>query len=150
MATAAAKRETQKVIALLGGNRVFRDKIADASDMQQALRKGLPYAAFEEFLATLEVRSQDLADLLGVAARTLARRKTARHLSPIESDRLYRVAHIAHLAAETLGSLERARAWLHQGNRALGGHSPISLLDTEIGKQRVENLLLQIDHGIHS
>jgi len=135
---------------LLGGSRVFRGKISDADGMQDALRRGFPFAAFDALLRVLEVRPQDLADVVGVAPRTLARRKTSRHLSPIESDRLYRVAYIAHMASEVLGSLAKARAWLHAENRALGGRSPIGLLDTEIGERRVEDLLNRINYGIYS
>jgi putative toxin-antitoxin system antitoxin component (TIGR02293 family) len=88
--------------------------------------------------------------VVGIATRTLARRKHERHLSPIESDRLYRVAYVMHLAALTLGGLEKARLWLQRVNRSLGGHTPLSLLDTEIGGRQVEQSLLQISHGIYA
>ena len=150
MATVQVEEETQKVVALLGGARVFQKKISDPSDLQRALRQGLPYAAFEAFLEVLECKSRDLADLLGVASRTLARRKISRQLSPIESDRLYRVVYVTHLAADVLGSLEKARVWLHQRNQAFAGYSPVSFLDTEIGERQVEELLHRINHGIFS
>ncbi len=150
MAATPVEEETRKVIALLGGAKVFQRKINDPSELQRALRRGLPYAAFEAFLKVLEFKSQDLAHLLGVASRTLARRKTSRQLSPIESDRLYRVAYVVLLASTVLGSLEKARVWLQQGNQALGGYSPVSFLDTEIGERQVEELLHRINHGIFS
>lgn len=150
MAAYQTKKETQKVIAFLGGPRVFHHKISDANDMQEALRRGLPYAAFEAVLKALDLGSKDLADLLGVAARTLARRKKTHQLSPTESDRLYRVAYITLFATEVLGSLEKARVWLHKSNRALGGYSPISFLDTEIGERHVEDLLNRINYGVYS
>lgn len=150
MPTTQTSQETKKVIALLGGPQVFHHKISDGNDMQEALRKGLPYATFEAVLKALDVGSKDLADLLGVAARTLARRKKTHQLSPAESDRLYRVAYITLLATDVLGSLEKARSWLHKSNRALGGHSPISFLDTAIGERHVEDLLNRINYGIYS
>ena len=150
MAVLQTDAETQGVLDLLGGRSVFRRSITDAGDMQAALRRGLPYAAFEAFRQVLELRSKELADLLGVASRTLARRKTSRQLSPIESDRLYRVAYMTRLAAEVLGSLEKARAWLHRKNRALGGVSPIRFLDTEIGERQVEEILQRINYGTYS
>jgi putative toxin-antitoxin system antitoxin component (TIGR02293 family) len=141
---------TGKVAELLGGYRVFRRKAWRVKDMQDALRKGLPFASFETILRVVEVRAGDLAGILGVAPRTLARRKADRQLSPIESDRLYRVAYVTQMAAETLGSLPRAREWLHASNNALGGQSPISRLDTEIGEREVEDLLNRINYGIYS
>jgi len=150
MAVTQAQEETKKVVALLGGAKVFPRKIRDASELQKALRQGFPYAAFEAFLEVLELRPRDLADLLGVASRTLARRKTSKQLSPIESDRLYRVAYITCVATVVLGSLEKARAWLHKQNQALGGNSPVSFLDTEIGERQVEELLNRINYGVFS
>ena len=137
-------------MALLGGEKVFRHRVADAGAFHRAVREGLPYGAFEALLRVLAIRSRDLGELVGAAARTLARRKTEKHLTPIESDRLYRIAHVTHLAAETLGSVEKARSWLHRNNRAMGGEAPIRHLDTEIGVGRVEELLHRITHGIHS
>ena len=114
------------------------------------VRAGLPFRAFETLGTALHLGAAELGDLLGVAPRTLARRKAARRLSPIESDRLYRVASVALLAVDVLGSLEKARAWLHQDNRALGGATPLHELDTEIGAKRVEDVLQRIALGIYS
>lgn len=150
MANAYAEEETRKVVALLGGQRAFPGKIKDAKDMQQALRDGLPYSTFDALVEALELNSSVLAQLLGVASRTLARRKTMRMLSPIESDRLYRVARITHHASEVLGSLPKARTWLQQQNRALGGKTPVSQLDTEIGERQVEELLNRVNYGVFS
>jgi putative toxin-antitoxin system antitoxin component (TIGR02293 family) len=150
MALTRTEGETGRVAEILGGYRVFRRKTWSVKDMQEVLRKGLPFASFETVLRVVEVRSKELASILGVAPRTLARRKTDRHLSPIESDRLYRIAYIAQMACETLGSLPKARAWLHAANSALGGQSPISRLDTEIGEREVEDLLNRINYGIYS
>ncbi len=150
MAPTRAGEETRKVVTLLGGRRVFSGKIKDTSDLREALRHGFPYAAFETVLEVLELNSGVLAQLLGVAPRTLARRKTSQLLSPIESDRLYRVACITLQASDVLGSLEKARTWLHKENQALGGDSPVSLLDTEIGERQVEELLNRLNYGVHS
>ena len=150
MATTKIEEETKKVVALLGGGKVFPRKIDGANDLRQVLRQGFPYAAFEAFLKVIDFRSRDLADILGVASRTLSRRKTSKHLSPIESDRLYRVAYITNLATAVLGSLEKGREWLLEENQALGGCSPVSFLDTEIGERQVEELLNRINYGVLS
>jgi len=124
--------------------------VSDPEDVHEAIRRGLPYATFEALMRVLGVRARDLARLLGVAARTLARRKDQGELSPVESDRLYRIARITLKASETLGTLEKARAWLRRENRALGGSTPIGCLDTGVGERQVEELLERIGHGIYS
>ncbi|MCP3978026.1 MAG: DUF2384 domain-containing protein [bacterium] len=150
MTTTRVETETQKLVALLGGPRVFPAKIRNARDLQEALRHGFPFATFEAVLKALELSSNALAQLVGIASRTLARRKTTQLLSPIESDRLYRVARVTLQASEVLGSLEKARRWLHEENQALGGDSPVSQLDTEIGERQVEELLNRINYGVFS
>ena len=144
------KDETATVVALLGGTKVLGRGIDTAAAMQEALRRGLPFAAFESLRKALELPSGELTDILGVASRTLARRKRARQLSAAESDRLYRVAFITRLAVEVLGSLEKARVWLGRPNRALRDAAPVSLLDNEIGERQVEEILRRIEHGIVS
>lgn len=150
MAEALLERETEKVVALLGGRQVFRRRLRDAGDLREALRGGFPFGAFDALAEALGVKPLELAELIGVASRTLSRRKASRQLSPIESDRLYRVAHVVLEATEALGTIDKARVWLHRGNRALGGRAPIAVLDTEIGVRQVEELLHRIRFGIHS
>ena len=150
MAQARARGEARKLAALLGGRKALAHAVSEPADIQEAIRKGLPYATFEILMQVLGLRALELARLLGVAARTLARRKSGGELSPVESDRLYRIARIALKASEVLGTPEKARAWLHRKNRALGGSTPISCLDTGVGERQVEDLLGRIDHGIYS
>jgi uncharacterized protein (DUF2384 family) len=39
-------------------------------------------------------------------------------------------------------------AWLARENRALGGQTPLSLADTDLGARSVEALLGRIGHGL--
>ena len=137
------------VVDFLGGSKVL-GSVKDPVDIQDAIRDGLPYAAFEALADMLELTRRDVTEIVGMAPRTLARRKQRQHLSPIESDRLYRIARIMQLAADTLGGVEQAREWLNRSNRSLGGHSPLSMLDTEIGARQVEEALTRINYGMYA
>lgn len=150
MAAVETSKMTLSVVDLLGGRKALRREIADSSSLREAVRRGLPFRSLAALANVLEVTAKDLAALLGVASRTLARRKAARHLSPIESDRLYRIAFVVWLASQTLGSVNRAESWLKTPNRALGGQTPLSLLDTEIGERQVEDVLNRISFGVYS
>ena len=44
---------------------------------------------------------------------------------------------------------EKAARWLRQPNTALGGKSPLSLLDSEAESRKVEEALVRIDHGLY-
>jgi putative toxin-antitoxin system antitoxin component (TIGR02293 family) len=137
------------IAELLGGRKVL-GRSSDSASLQARLREGLPFAAFEAVLEALGLAPGELAALLGVPPRTLARRKAVRRLTPLESDRLYRLAHVALVARRVLGSSPKARDWVRRPNRALGGISPLDDLDTEIGVRRVEEVLARIEHGIYS
>jgi putative toxin-antitoxin system antitoxin component (TIGR02293 family) len=141
----AASSEVQ-VASLLGGRKVLGG-ITDAADFVNAVRHGLPYASLEALTDALQVELGEVS-VVGIASRTLVRRKHERILSPIESDRLYRVAYVMQLASTILGGIKKARVWLLRENRALGGQTPLSLLDTEIGGRQVEETLFQLNHGI--
>jgi putative toxin-antitoxin system antitoxin component (TIGR02293 family) len=145
-----AKSPPVSAEAVLGGLGVVYGRKARNGKLDDAVREGLPYRAFENVAQALDLRSGELADLIGVAPRTLARRKQLRTLSTVESDRLVGIARIASLAESTLGSREHVRGWLRHANRALGGVTPLSCLDTEPGRRQVEAILYQIRYGMIS
>ena len=136
----------QDIVGLFGDRRGANG----APDIKRAIRAGLPYTALESLASLLELTQRDISAVLGAAPRTLARRKRQRRLSPIESDRLYRLARILQSAAATLGNVNKARAWLGRPNRALGGMTPLSVLDTEIGARQVEDVLTRINYGMYA
>lgn len=129
---------------------ILRLRATTAADLRAAVRRGLPFSALEALSRHVALSPQRVTAVLGIPARTIARRKAAGALTPQESDRLYRLARVVSQACETLGSLDKARAWLAAPNRATGGEAPIDLLDTEIGARQVEEILVRVDHGIFS
>ena len=64
-----------------------------------------------------------------------------------ESDRLYRLTRIVGLAKHYLGDAQAANRWLKRPNAALGGQTPLELMDTEPGARAVENVLGRIAYG---
>lgn len=134
------------VLKILGATHLAKKKI----ELHTAVRKGLPFSSFEALLKAADVTQKQLAFVLGIPDRTLARRKTDRQLTAVESDRLYRVAKVIAHATSVLGSLAKARTWFARPNRALGGELPLTLLDTDIGVCQVGDALAHIDYGIYS
>ena len=58
---------------------------------------------------------------------------------------------LAFCSNDYLGlAAEPALAWLKADNAALGGITPLSLLDTDIGAHQVAEVLVRLDHGIFS
>lgn len=149
MATSATRRAAS-IEAILGGTTLVYGRSSRAGMLDAAVREGLPYRSFESVAVELDLRAGELADLIGVASRTLARRKQMKTLSAVESDRLVGIARLASLADAVLGSKEKVRGWLRSPNRALGGVTPLSCLDTEPGRRQVEDILYRVRYGIYS
>jgi putative toxin-antitoxin system antitoxin component (TIGR02293 family) len=147
MAGSAPRREAT-LESVLGGLRVIYPRRATPGRLETAVREGLPFRSFESVAGALGVVATELAGILGVAQRTLTRRKQDRALSALESDRLVAVARVASLAREILGAPDRVHGWLKAENAALGGATPLSCLDTEPGRRRVEAVLQQIRYGM--
>lgn len=140
------------VAAKLGGRKVLGRQIRSEIDLAAAVRDGLPVEALEALLRALGWRGprQEIVGLVG-SVRTLQRKREADSaLSAGESDRLARVARLLVRAEEVLGSTDKARDWLSEPNRALGGERPVMLLDSDAGALAVEQVLGRIEHGVFS
>jgi putative toxin-antitoxin system antitoxin component (TIGR02293 family) len=117
-------------------------------DLISRVRRGLPVSALVELAKDMGEPVETMAATLGIAPRTLARRKLSRVLDPHESERVARVAAILERATHVLGTADKARAWLKKENRALAGVTPLSLMDTDMGARAVDDVLGRIEHGV--
>jgi putative toxin-antitoxin system antitoxin component (TIGR02293 family) len=61
-----------------------------------------------------------------------------------------RLARVAAQAQNVFESADPAMIWLKRPNRALAGHAPIDLLDTDAGTEQVVELLDRIEYGVYS
>jgi len=136
----------QQIVALLG----IRQAVRTPLEMRPLVRKGLPYRAMERVAKELDLSVDETAEAIGLARRTMARRKTAKLLDASESERVVRLARALTRAADVLGSREKARSWIRKPNRALNGEPPLAMLDTDIGTQAVDDVLTRIEHGVFS
>ena len=134
-----------QVSDLLGGERVLGITLHSNLDLVHATRQGLPARSAVE-----------LAEIIGAAPErltgTLANvmlRGTGR-LTPPESDAIVRIAQALAKAIDVLGDRQKAAHWLISPNRALGGETPLNLLDTSAGAHEVETILDRIEYGVYS
>lgn len=104
--------------------------------------------ALDHLAQLLQVDRGELARVLGVSLRTLQRKAGEnQRLGPAASDRLARVRRILDLATGVLGEPAKGARWLTSVSRALGGEVPLHMLDTDMGTQRVQQELHQIEFG---
>ena len=139
-----------KIAEALGGSGVLRERLADYTAVIHRTRSGLPFASLTGVGTRYDIPLVTVARVIGVPARTLARRKKERRLRADESDRLLRLARVAAIAEDALGAREHAGRWLQKPNRALGGVIPLDLLDTDLGAEEVVAVLGRLEHGVYS
>jgi putative toxin-antitoxin system antitoxin component (TIGR02293 family) len=124
-------------------------KAENAVQLVQSISRGLPYRAFERLQAEMGVSSRELAGLVGISARTLARRKTEGRLQPDESERLVRASRIYDGTVSLFeGDKVTALTWLRSPAAALGGRKPMEFARTEVGAREVEDVIGRLEHGV--
>lgn len=136
---------TTTVESLLG--RVSRRQ-AKAPNWIDVLRKGLPAGAIDVIARAAGLTQTELSQALMISERTLVRRKKEGALSSQESAKLLRVARVLDRAIEVFENRGAALDWLKSANPALGGATPLSLLDTDLGAEAVFDTLGRIEHGV--
>lgn len=144
----SSSRTDSTLTALLGGKAVLKKQPTSALDWIEAIRAGLPAAVIEAVLKATQLSQADLARALGIPERTLARRKREGVLNSEESAKLLRLARVVGRANEVFESAEAGIDWLKAPNASLGGRTPLSLLDTDIGAESVLDTLGRIEHGV--
>lgn len=140
---------------LLGGLNVVKEAAVayEAPRYQriEIIRTGLPYQALEIFQNKTGLSRQELAAILQVSARTLQRYASGQSLAPVISEKLLALNDLYQQADQALGGkAPNTTAWLRAQNKALGGLTPISLLDTYQGLHEVQNLLGRLEWGVYS
>lgn len=102
----------------------------------------------------LEISKADVKDLWRNAKRLIAESLEDKKFSlyiPMEnapSNQETRLPSIIARATEVIGDRQEAMRWLGTPIRGLDYATPISLLATEEGAQRVNDILGQIEHGV--
>ena len=127
------------------------DEVLEGILKARHISKGLSFSAFEHLRAAMDLPSAELAELAGIPARTLQRRKEEGRLQPDESDRLVRLSRVYGLSLELFeGDQAQARHWLASPQLAFGSRSPLSMTSTEVVAREVEALIGRLEHGVFS
>jgi putative toxin-antitoxin system antitoxin component (TIGR02293 family) len=141
-----------RMTELMGGAAVLGTKPTSTLDWIVLVRTGLPSTSAKAIAQRLG--DDFIVVNVGSPKRSASSKKTkgrrAKRLTLRQSERIVRLARIVARSTEVFGTEERALGWLKEPNRALGENAPLSLLDTDIGAQAVEDVLGRIEHGVFS
>jgi putative toxin-antitoxin system antitoxin component (TIGR02293 family) len=115
------------------------------------VERGFSFQSLRELESQSGVSIATIASIIGIPARTLARRRTSGRLTPEESERLLRLSTVFEKAVELFdGDISAAVRWLTTSQKALGRRPPLAYARTELGAREVENLIGRLEHGVFS
>ena len=115
----------------------------------QTLERGFPSSALAEIAAVLGLPKARIIEGLKLVLRTVTQREKKRErFSPMESERIYRVVRIRVLAREIFSADSAVAEWMSAPDRSLGNRTPLEMLATDLGAQKVESLLHAMMHGV--
>jgi putative toxin-antitoxin system antitoxin component (TIGR02293 family) len=137
------------IVKALGGRQIFGSG-ARRINLIDEVERGLPTRSYSVIAKALGLTPGEEDRLLQVSLRTRARWKQRKRLDPAISDRLVRLARIFAHATDVLENQEHAVAWLREPSDALSGRTPLEVVTTDIGADRVTNMLYQMEHGIYA
>ena len=136
------------ILNALGGRQLFGSG-SGPIDLLEEVERGLPTKSYSIIAKALGLTPEE-DRLLQVSLRTRARWKQRIRLDPAISDRLVRLARILALAKNVLENHENAVAWLREPSDALSGRTPLELVTTDIGAEKITNMLYQMEYGIYA
>ena len=146
MASIAASSTTSRIPGAMLG--VHADTF---SELIRKVEHGFSYHTLESMEDRSGVPLPQLAAIIGIPERTLARRKVAGRLTSDESERLLRVSTVFEKALDLFeGDRAAALKWLTTTRKALDRQSPLMYSRTELGAREVENLIGRLEHGVFS
>ncbi|QYF92584.1 DUF2384 domain-containing protein [Massilia sp. PAMC28688] len=121
---------------------------ANRNDAIVAIRKGFPASVLKEASEYFEVPVSKIRTIVRLPESTAARlvQKQAAVDASV-SERIWRLADVAHMAIDVFEDDAAAKSWLRSPNRTFMNTPPMDYLDTEPGAMSVRQVLNAIATG---
>lgn len=120
----------------------------DTFSLLSSVRNGVKYLFFSRIAGELSFTMKEWSDFLHLSERTLQRyKKENRSFDPVYSERILEIALLYKKGVALFGDSKTFDQWLEIKNLTLGGVSPKTLLDTNLGIQLVRDELQKIETG---
>lgn len=115
---------------------------ANRQDAIDAIRAGFPAAVLKDAGQYFDVPANRIRHIVRLPETTaLALHRRGVNMDAGASERIWRLADLAHMAREVFDGKAAATAWLRTPNRSFAGNAPIDCLDTEPGAMSVRQVL---------
>jgi putative toxin-antitoxin system antitoxin component (TIGR02293 family) len=119
-------------------------------DLVEVGAKGVKKQQIRRLGEALCLPNTVLASLLAINVRTIQRQPEGKPFDRQVSDRAIKLAKVAVRGIEVFGDAAEFCAWLRAPSMVLGERTPLSLLESIVGIDLVDDVLGRIEHGVYS
>lgn len=137
-----------KIALVLGGEKVLKRRIRSLDDLREAVAHGLPKATLRQCVSYVFPERREARQMMAQIVRPATFKRRHAVLEPEESERVERLARVVATAEHVWDDKEDARAFLLTPHPILRSERPIDVARTELGAREVEELLMQLMHGL--
>lgn len=142
--------EPGAVVEVMGGSAAVHGPVGGLADLRAEISRGLRFAALQN---TAEHVFPDPAARRRFLHRVVPegsykRRAKSGRLTPAESERTARLAHVVALAEDVWRDADDARQFLTTPHPELDDRAPIDVAVEDFGARHVEEILEGIRHGL--
>lgn len=129
-----------------------KERARKPKSSQRPVSRGLrtiPYSKAESIREHAGLSPLSMAEFLGVSDRTYERRSQEGQLRAAESVKVEFLDGALTLATQVLKSEAKGRGWLSTPLVPFGSKTPLQMLDSVQGYERVRNALNRIRYGMY-
>jgi|GEM_PF-1460139 len=113
------------------------------------IKNGISKKQLEAIKSETNLNYGTLSNLLSISRTTLINKKGDDRFDPSTSERIMRLAELLCYGREVFESREIFNIWIRIPSSALGGKSPLDMLDTLYGIEEVKKELGRIEYGVY-
>ncbi len=111
-------------------------------------RKGIAVSDYIKLAITMGFTQTEMSSILNISLRTLQRYSDSYTLDPDTSSKVLQLKALNQKGIEVFNTQKSFNKWLKSPVRSLDGQTPLSLLDTGLGFQILQQVMGRIEHGI--
>jgi putative toxin-antitoxin system antitoxin component (TIGR02293 family) len=108
---------------------------------------GIPSSEIEFLVDYLDLNVPEIAKAADVSTSTVSRWKTNSRIGKSGAAQFFKIDEVVKKGVDVFGNLTDFKRWLNSPNMALGNVTPISLITSPIGVDRVDASLDALNYG---
>jgi len=122
-----------------------------SGELIRQVGKGFSFHALQTLESHTAIPVAQIARILGIPSRTLARRRVSGRLTPDESEKLLRLSATFEKALDLFeDDRSQALAWLSSPKKEFEDQTPLEYSRTEVGAREVEDHIGRLEYGVFS